>query len=233
MTTSTIHVLQHHALEGPGHIAHWAKSRGISLEFILPNQPLPNASGVQSLILLGGMHSVNDPHNARIRDELDFVRQLAALPNRAVFGICLGAQILASVFGAKVQRMPAAELGWHVLRTSPGSPMASLLAAEVNVYQWHDEQFSLPPGFIEIGATNQCKVQGFVSAPNKNTAFMGVQCHPEWDAQMVRRLINAEESQVKPALPDSDDIRWQKNSTLTSALLDFWWSARTSPLSST
>jgi GMP synthase (glutamine-hydrolysing) len=233
MTISTIHVLQHQELEGPGHVAHWAKSRSKSLEIILPDQPLPNVSHVQSLILLGGAHSANDPKNARIQDELNFVRQLVDLQNRSVFGICLGAQILASVFGAKVQSMDSAELGWQVLRTSPGSPIAHLLGKEVNVYQWHNEQFSLPSGFIEIGTTNHCQVQGFISASNKNASVMGVQFHPEWDVQMVRRLVNADESQGKPALPDSGDIRWQENVTLTSALLDFWWSARTSPSSAT
>ncbi|MDJ8954102.1 gamma-glutamyl-gamma-aminobutyrate hydrolase family protein, partial [Clostridium perfringens] len=57
--------------------------------------------------------SVNDADKyPYISREIELVRDFAE-KNRKIFGICLGAQIMAKAFGANVYPGPEKEIGWY------------------------------------------------------------------------------------------------------------------------
>src|SRR5437588_3548138 len=122
-------ILQHVAHEGPGRIVPVFRDFGIKLDIrhLYKGDEVPtDLDEVRTLIVLGGPMGVSDIGNEKypfLIKELDLLRRAVAL-DRAVLGICLGAQLLAHAAGAKGYPntkpsptpndppVPAPELGW-------------------------------------------------------------------------------------------------------------------------
>lgn len=119
-----------------------------------------------------------------LKDELALVaRQLEA--GRPVLGICLGAQLMARALGARVYPGPAKEIGWKPLTLTDEG--ASLLAplTDIPVLHWHGDTFDLPPGAINLAATDVCRHQAFAVGRHA----LAFQFHPEAQAQGFERWL--------------------------------------------
>jgi len=112
------------------------------------------------VIVLGGPVSVNDivkfPY---LIDELQLVEKRLAndLP---VFGIGLGAQMLAKALGESVYPMSEREYGWAPLRLLTEDGVLEPLRSR-HVLHWHNDAFSLPSGATLLASTAKCEVQAF------------------------------------------------------------------------
>ena len=96
-----------------------------------------------------------------VRDdfELGLLRGFIA-QQKPVLGICLGAQLLAHVLGAPVQRNETPEIGWYPLwKTVDGfaDPVLAPLQAETPVFQWHGCTYDLPSGAMQLARTTTCE----------------------------------------------------------------------------
>src|SRR5690606_3581623 len=108
------HYLQHVPFEGLGSIEPWLRARGFSVTAtrFFEDPALPDPRGIDLLVVMGGPMSVNDDASLPwLVDEKRFVRA-AIDANIPVLGICLGAQLIASAMGARVQPGREKELGW-------------------------------------------------------------------------------------------------------------------------
>ena len=108
------HVLQHVSFEGLGSIAAWLSQRGAgtSSTRFFESDPLPALDDVDLLIILGGPMSVNDEEQLPwLREEKAFIARAVA-SGKAVLGICLGAQLIASALGSRVYPGSEKEIGW-------------------------------------------------------------------------------------------------------------------------
>ena len=86
--------------------------RSISWSLGDPLPSLHDLGEVSGVITMGGpMSAYEKPEHAWIGDEETFLREAHAR-NIPILGICLGAQILAQAFGAKVHKAPQVEVGW-------------------------------------------------------------------------------------------------------------------------
>jgi GMP synthase (glutamine-hydrolysing) len=129
------------------------------------------------VIGLGGPVSVYEAHRYPwITDELRlFERRVAA--HRPVLGICLGAQMLARVLGARVFPGPK-ELGWAPLQLTPQgetSVVAPLGPDGTSMLHWHGDTFDLPPKATLLASTDQVAHQVF----SWERFVLAFQCHPE------------------------------------------------------
>lgn len=129
------------------------------------------------LIGLGGPVSVYEAHRYPwITDELRlFERRITA--RRPVMGICLGAQMLARVLGARVFPGPK-ELGWTPLLLTPegeASVIAALGPDNTAMLHWHGDTFDLPPKATLLASTEQVAHQAF----SWERFVLAFQCHPE------------------------------------------------------
>ena len=100
-----------------------------------------------------------------------------------MWGVCLGAQLLAGALGAAVHRAPAPELGiYEVRRTTDGAmdPIASALPEACNVLQWHRDTFELPGGATHLADGADIANQAF----SVGSAY-GIQFHAEVDLDTV------------------------------------------------
>src|SRR3990172_12507970 len=112
-------ILKNTPAEGPGTIEDFLREKGIAVTIVnLQSEAMPDAANFDTLVMLGGPMSVNEeeiyPYLAR---EMELTRQFVAAEKR-VFGVCLGAQIMAKALGAKVYPGPQKEIGWYRIELS-------------------------------------------------------------------------------------------------------------------
>jgi len=105
----------------------------------------------------------NPPDAARDAFELELAR-LALESDVPLFGVCLGAQLLAASLGARVYRGDRPEVGvLPVTLTEEGrnDPVFSALPAEVLSLQWHSDTFDLPDGAVRLAGSPAYPNQAF------------------------------------------------------------------------
>ncbi|MBI5612474.1 MAG: type 1 glutamine amidotransferase, partial [Gammaproteobacteria bacterium] len=180
-----IAIFRHAASEGPGYLADFLARRGLPQRLIRidNNDPVPTSiDGFSALVFMGGPMSVNDDL-PWIPPVLALIRQAVAA-DRPVLGHCLGGQLISKALGGAVTRNPVKEIGWLPVSRVNGPLAADWLddlPAEFEVFHWHGETFSIPPGATRILTSRDCANQAFVIG--KTLAF---QCHVEMTSAMVR-----------------------------------------------
>lgn len=128
------------------------------------------------LIVLGGLiGAYEDDKYPFLRDELNILEaRLAA--GRPTLGICLGAQLMARAFGARVYPGPAKEIGFSPLAlTAEGRDSCLAPFQDHPVLHWHGDTFDVPDGAVRLASTPLCENQAFARGRNA----LAVQFHPE------------------------------------------------------
>jgi GMP synthase (glutamine-hydrolysing) len=172
--------LRHIHFEDCGTLASVLRERGFEIRYIeagRENLRDVDVTTPELLIGLGGPVSVYEAHRYPwITDELRlFERRLAT--RRPVLGICLGAQMLARVLGARVFPGPK-ELGWAPLALTPEgetSVIAPLGPDSTSMLHWHADTFDLPHKATLLASTEQVAHQVFTW----ERFVLAFQCHPE------------------------------------------------------
>lgn len=191
-------VHQKHSI--PGRIGQLLTQRGFSLDRRCPNlgDPLPgDLAGYTAMVVFGGPQSANDDHLPGIRAELDWLETCAIPSGRPLLGICLGAQQIARVLGAKVTRHPAGlvEIGyWEVSPTRWGD---AFLERPTMFYQWHVETFEIPHGAIHLAESAAFESQAFCYDEH----VYGIEFHPEMSRGMIDVWCKSETGRPKLLLP--------------------------------
>ena len=110
------------------------------------------------------------------------------------FGICLGAQLLARVMGARVTPHPDAIREVGFCRVDPTPESGSFLTEPLTVMQWHSEGFDLPSGATQTAIGDVFPNQAY----HLSEHVFGVQFHPEvnpatlaiWHERNKTRTVN-------------------------------------------
>jgi len=185
-----IHYLQHVPYEGPGYIQHWARQQGHGLTKarLYKNEILPPLEMINALIIMGGPMGITDEEEYPwLVAEKKFIEECITQKIK-VFGICLGAQLMADVLGAKVITMPEKEIGWFPLEwtiNARSHPLLDFVPARQTVLHWHGDMFQIPNGAVNIASSTFCKNQGFL----KDNHILGLQFHMEMTRKSLNRLI--------------------------------------------
>lgn len=114
------------------------------------------------VIILGGPIGVYDGETYPfINNELKLVENCLKM-DKPLMGICLGAQIIATVLGAKVNPMGRKEIGFSQLElTEDGGKSPLGLIGDTPVLHWHGDQFDIPRGAKRLAQTAICPHQAF------------------------------------------------------------------------
>ncbi|HKJ67113.1 MAG TPA: type 1 glutamine amidotransferase [bacterium] len=185
-----IHYFQHVPYEGLGSIASWLRSRSYSVNAtrFYENDVFPPLSELDALIVMGGPMGVNDEAEYPwLASEKRYIED-AIQAGKVVIGICLGAQLLAQVLGARVFQNPDPEIGWFPVRFSErirSQNFFPFLPQEFTVFHWHGDTFDLPPDTVPLGASEGCPNQGFYDGGH----VLGLQFHLESTPEGVRDLV--------------------------------------------
>lgn len=189
-STLRIHYLQHVPFEGPAGIATWAHRQGHTLLGcrLDRGQPLPSLADFDWLVTMGGPMSVHDEGRYPwLADEKKLIER-AIKARKRVLGVCLGAQLLADVLGARVYRNRHKEIGWFPVRLTQQATSSNLLAdfpGSFTAFHWHGETFEIPAGALHLARNEACKNQAF----EFGGTVLGVQFHLEVTPRVVRALI--------------------------------------------
>jgi len=194
-----VHVLQHVPFEGLGSIERWLNDRRAEVAYtrFFASPVLPAVAGIDLVIVLGGPMGVHDEGSYPwLVAEKRFVGDCIDR-GLAVLGICLGAQIIATVLGAQVYANPEREIGWWPLQqlaAAADSPLFAGFPSQVEVFHWHGDTFDLPPGADHIARSTACAHQAFVYRERT----VGLQFHLETTGDSARQLLSMCADEIVP-----------------------------------
>ncbi len=186
-----IHALQHVPFEGLGHIDQWIRSHGheLSITHLYNNEPLPQVTDYDRLVVMGGpMNIYEEARYAWLKAEKACI-DLAVKGGKTVIGVCLGAQLIADVLGARVYPGKEKEIGWFPIQLTPeatGSHLFENLPREFRVFHWHGDTFPLPADAVRLATSVGCENQAFLY----DERILGLQFHLESTPMSVAKLMD-------------------------------------------
>jgi GMP synthase-like glutamine amidotransferase len=183
-------VLQHIACEPPGAYEDVLRGQGWSLMRVEldEGEPLPDWRLFDALIVMGGPMSANDDAALPwLRAEKGLIAQSvrAGLP---VWGVCLGAQLLAASLGARVYTGSRPEVGVcsvELTQAAERDPVFACLPRVLPTLQWHGDSFDLPEGAILLAGSTRYPNQAF----RVGELAYGLQFHLEASEQMASEWL--------------------------------------------
>jgi GMP synthase (glutamine-hydrolysing) len=144
---------------------------------------LPSPSTVDVVVAMGGPMGVNDVEDHPwLRDEVTFLSQVIDRGG-AVWGVCLGSQLLAAALDAKVCQGPAPEVGVAEVTLTDSAATDPVLAGWPTGFpalHWHGDTFDLPEGAVHLASTQQYENQAF-----RHGLSYGLQFHLEASADLA------------------------------------------------
>ena len=180
-------VLQHIGCEPPGVYEDVMNEHGVRITRVELDQggELPEWRDFDAIVAMGGPMSVNDEVELPwLKDEKRLIADAvsAGLP---YWGVCLGAQLLASSLGARVWPGPTPEVGLMpvtLTRDGHADPILAGIPDELLTLQWHGDTFDLPPGSVLLASSPLYPAQAF----RYGRLAYAVQFHLEVSASMAR-----------------------------------------------
>ncbi len=192
-------VLQNIEREGPGLFLKIAKEKGFLPEiYNLSNgEKLPDAKKEDLILIMGGPMSIRDLNNKKyfwLKEETEFIK--SAIENQIpIIGICLGAQLIAHIFGGKIEPLKDAfnnenkpEVGWSEISSiyqTSNEEISSRLKKPLKVLHWHGDRIILPPQAELLASSARCKEQFF----KIGELIYGLQFHVETSGLMTYEWI--------------------------------------------
>jgi GMP synthase (glutamine-hydrolysing) len=186
-----------HGPSVPGGVfEHEAEERGHIIErWRVPDggTPDPAASYDAVMVFGGSAHPDQDDRFAWLGHEEEFLREVL-VERVPVFGVCLGAQMLARAAGAKVGPAREPEIGWYgveLTEVGRADPVLGVLPSPATVFQWHSYTFELPAGATELARSEIC-TQAF----RLDQRAWGIQFHAEVTLGMVTAWIEEDPDEL-------------------------------------
>ncbi|MFF2389029.1 gamma-glutamyl-gamma-aminobutyrate hydrolase family protein [Agromyces sp. NPDC058104] len=179
-------VLRHDSAIGLGNLGETLEGRGY--EIVTVDAPTTDVSALDPLdadlvIVLGGDEAAYETDRyPYLADEIALLRERIAA-EAPIFGVCLGAQLLAESLGGRAYKGERKEVGWlNVEPTEAGAASPVRHFAGVPAVQWHGDSFELPDdaGLTRLASSAQYENQAFA----KGDWLLAVQFHPEVDDEI-------------------------------------------------
>ncbi|WP_202320505.1 type 1 glutamine amidotransferase [Archaeoglobus neptunius] len=171
--------IKNHPAEGLGYIETVFEKRGVEYYYV---EAYENASidEFDALVILGGPMGVYEADKYPfLKWEMELIRKIYS--EKPIFGICLGAQLIAAALGGRVYPH-IREVGWKKVRkVSSAVPFPE----EIEVFQWHGDTFDLPEGAELIYEGDEVTNQGFIAGK-----ALAIQFHVEMTLDLIEKWLS-------------------------------------------
>ena len=199
---SDVLLVQNTRIEGSGYLGELLEKDGFEVTSVNAKHEKFPDKDFSLVVILGAPESANDdlPY---LQAEQELIKK-SVEKNVPVLGICLGSQLIAKTFGAKVYSGPKKEIGFYNdLKISDDSPFFSGFQNPFTVFHWHGDTFDLPEGAVRLASSEHYDNQAF-----RYKSAVGLQFHMEVNEDMVNLwLDNTEEKLQKIPYIDPQKIR--------------------------
>jgi GMP synthase (glutamine-hydrolysing) len=181
-------VVQHEAGTGAGWFGEWLSQAGLALEVChaYAGDELPPVTTYDGVVVLGGAMAPTDDERCPWLPGVRALMVDAVASSVPMFGICLGAQLLALACGGAVRRgVHGPELGVLDLDVHPAAasdPLFAGLGSPAPVVQWHWEEISALPAGAALLAGSRTYANQVFRVGDRAWGFQG---HPEVTAQIA------------------------------------------------
>ena len=225
-----IYSLLHESFEDTGYIRVWAENKGHSFTetCLFYGETLPSLEEYDLLVVMGGpMNIYEEEKYAWLSKEKESIK-LAIDSGKKVIGICLGAQLIASVLGAGVTKNRDPEIGWFEVEkmdNCKNNIFCSRIPDRFHSLHWHGDTFDIPEGSVHLFKSTCCNNQGFLY----ENYVLGLQFHLEVTGDIVRNLVEncpddiAQDSEyVQAAQEILDESHITPANEIMSEILDYF-----------
>ena len=188
---SDVLLVQNTRIEGSGYLGELLSNDGFDITSIhAKHEEIPEKK-FSFVVILGAPESANDdlPY---LLNEQKLIKN--SVDNEIpVLGICLGSQLIAKTFGAKVYKGPIKEIGFYNdLKFSNNSKLFDGFTNPFSVFHWHGDTFDLPDGASRLALSKNYENQAF-----QYKCAIGLQFHLEVNEQMVNLWLDKSEEKFQ------------------------------------
>lgn len=210
-------------VEGLGNFKESFERRGVEIHEVDGfKEEWKNPEDFDILIILGGPIGVHeDEKYPFLRQERELIKNFYR-SGKKVLGVCLGAQLIANTFGAKVYKCNfGKEIGWCVIY--PQDNFEIIYRSEIEVFQWHGDTFDLPENAVRMASSVKYRNQAF----RIGNQVVGLQFHLEVTPEDLNKWIDAYERELKeekisPEELLADKERWEKLKLYADVFVDYF-----------
>jgi GMP synthase (glutamine-hydrolysing) len=175
-------VIQNTRIEGIGTLGDLLRADGFSTKTVLAkNEKIPDTK-YDAIIILGAPESANDDLSY-LKQEMELIQD-AVKKDVPVLGICLGSQLVAKAFGARVYKGPRKEIGFYEDVEFDNTTQSNLfngIKSPSLVFHWHGDTFDLPKNAIRLAHSKDYQNQAI-----KIGSAVGIQFHLEVDESTIK-----------------------------------------------
>ena len=184
-------VVQNTRIEGSGVLGDLLVDDGFDLISVnAKNEKIPDQN-ISLVIILGAPESAND-NLPYLLEEQKLIKK-SVEDDIPILGICLGSQLIAKTFGAKVYPGQKKEIGFYSdLVPESNSSLFSGFENPFTVFHWHGDTFDLPEGATRLAHSRDYQNQAF-----QYKTAVGLQFHLEVNEQMVNLWLDKTEEKLQ------------------------------------
>jgi len=188
-----IHFIIHESYEGPGAFSQWVSKRGFkqSSTHLYQGESLPATLDFDLLVVLGGPQSpdtsLDECGYFDAIQEANFIKQCIQA-EKAVMGVCLGAQLIGEALGVRFEKSPDKEIGYFPITLTHCGKQNNLFKhfKETQlVGHWHNDMPGLLANSKVLAYSEGCPRQ----IVEYSDLVYGFQCHLEFTKDCLPALI--------------------------------------------
>lgn len=217
-----VHFIQFVPFEGLGYLQRWVKVKKavVTLTKIYENLELPNIEDVDMIVLLGAPLDINEK-DERIEEVKRYIEK-ALVYDKAIFGSCFGALLIANVLNAKIHKGKTLPLKW--LRLNCTLEALDILPTVQDILSFYDQQyiFEAPFGATRILYSEDIGDVAFLYKKNVIAVLPHLEINMEWMKQFLEsKHFEPEELSISPLELGYDTIETLRITFLHSPTANF------------